>query len=61
MAGQAPTQDVPPKHRLERAGLKNSTGALIMAAQEQALTPRAIEAQIYHQTRLKVSVLQRGF
>ena len=33
---------------LERAGLKDSTEALIMAAQEQALNTRAIEAQIYH-------------
>ncbi|KAK7879105.1 hypothetical protein WMY93_034112 [Mugilogobius chulae] len=33
---------------LERAGLKDSTEALILAAQEQALSTRAIEAQIYH-------------
>lgn len=33
---------------LERAGLKDSTEALILAAQEQALGTRAIEAQIYH-------------
>ena len=33
---------------LERAGLKDSTEALIMAAQEKALNTRAIEAQIYH-------------
>ncbi|XP_051924320.1 uncharacterized protein LOC127602290 [Hippocampus zosterae] len=33
---------------LERAGLKDSTEALILAAQEQALNTRAIEAQIYH-------------
>ena len=33
---------------LERAGLKDSTVALIMASQEQALNTRAIEAQIYH-------------
>ena len=33
---------------LDRAGLKDSTEALIMAAQEQALSTRAIEAQIYH-------------
>uniref|UniRef100_A0A3B5PPD0 Reverse transcriptase domain-containing protein n=1 Tax=Xiphophorus maculatus TaxID=8083 RepID=A0A3B5PPD0_XIPMA len=33
---------------LEKAGLKDSTEALILAAQEQALNTRAIEAQIYH-------------
>uniref|UniRef100_A0A3B3HDB2 HAT C-terminal dimerisation domain-containing protein n=1 Tax=Oryzias latipes TaxID=8090 RepID=A0A3B3HDB2_ORYLA len=33
---------------LERAGLQDSTEALILAAQEQALSTRAIEAQIYH-------------
>ncbi|KAK7877546.1 hypothetical protein WMY93_031734 [Mugilogobius chulae] len=33
---------------LERAGLKDSTEALILAAQEQALSTRTIEAQIYH-------------
>ncbi|XP_051931065.1 uncharacterized protein LOC127607055 [Hippocampus zosterae] len=33
---------------LERTGLKDSTEALILAAQEQALSTRAIEAQIYH-------------
>ncbi|CAL9694852.1 unnamed protein product [Knipowitschia caucasica] len=33
---------------LEKAGLQDSTEALIMAAQEQALSTRAIEAQIYH-------------
>uniref|UniRef100_A0AAV2MRB2 Uncharacterized protein n=1 Tax=Knipowitschia caucasica TaxID=637954 RepID=A0AAV2MRB2_KNICA len=33
---------------LERAGLQDSPEALIMAAQEQALSTRAIEAQIYH-------------
>ncbi|KAK7877340.1 hypothetical protein WMY93_031944 [Mugilogobius chulae] len=50
---------------LERAGLKDSTEALILAAQEQALSTRAIEAQIYHtrqdprcRSRLMVIVLQ---
>ncbi|KAM9816571.1 carbohydrate sulfotransferase 6 isoform X4 [Syngnathus typhle] len=33
---------------LEKARLKDSTEALIMAAQEQALNTRAIEAKIYH-------------
>ncbi|CAJ1059649.1 uncharacterized protein LOC127604228 [Xyrichtys novacula] len=33
---------------LERAGLKDSTEALIMGAQEQALSARAIKAQLYH-------------
>uniref|UniRef100_A0A8C4WGB1 Reverse transcriptase domain-containing protein n=1 Tax=Gopherus evgoodei TaxID=1825980 RepID=A0A8C4WGB1_9SAUR len=34
--------------RLERAGLKDSTEALIIAAQEQALSTRSIEAGFYH-------------
>ncbi|XP_024121103.1 uncharacterized protein LOC112142083 [Oryzias melastigma] len=33
---------------LERAGLQDSTEALILAAQEQTLNTSAIEAQIYH-------------
>ena len=33
---------------LEKAALKDSTEALIMAAQEQALNTRSIEARIYH-------------
>ncbi|KAF7640632.1 hypothetical protein LDENG_00028300 [Lucifuga dentata] len=33
---------------LEKAGLKDSTEALIMAAQEQALRTRSIEAGVYH-------------
>ena len=33
---------------LEKAGLKDSTEALIMAAQEQALSTRSIKAGIYH-------------
>ncbi|TWW77705.1 hypothetical protein D4764_12G0010950 [Takifugu flavidus] len=33
---------------LTKAGLKDSTEALIMAAQEQALSTRAIEARVYH-------------
>ncbi|KAF7652027.1 hypothetical protein LDENG_00102410 [Lucifuga dentata] len=33
---------------LEKAGLKDSTEALIMAAQEQALSTRSIEAGVYH-------------
>jgi len=33
---------------LEKSGLKDSTEALIMAAQEQALSIRAIEAGVYH-------------
>ncbi|XP_051911362.1 uncharacterized protein LOC127593748 [Hippocampus zosterae] len=33
---------------LERASLRDSTEALILAAQEQALSTRAIDAQIYH-------------
>ncbi|XP_068176488.1 uncharacterized protein [Antennarius striatus] len=33
---------------LNKAGLTDSTEALIMAAQEQALSTRAIEANIYH-------------
>ncbi|TWW69263.1 hypothetical protein D4764_18G0000690 [Takifugu flavidus] len=33
---------------LEKAGLKDSTEALLMAAQEQALNTRAIEARVYH-------------
>ena len=33
---------------LERAGLKDSIEALIIAAQEQALSTRSIEAGIYH-------------
>ncbi|TWW62315.1 hypothetical protein D4764_04G0009620 [Takifugu flavidus] len=33
---------------LEKAGLKDSTEALLMAAQEQALSTRAIEARVYH-------------
>ena len=33
---------------LEKAGLKDSTEALIMAAQEQALSTRSIEVGIYH-------------
>lgn len=33
---------------LEKAGLKDSTEALIMAAQEQALNTRSIEAGVYH-------------
>ena len=33
---------------LEKSGLKYSTEALIMAAQEQALSIRAIEAGVYH-------------
>uniref|UniRef100_A0A7N8XHF5 Reverse transcriptase domain-containing protein n=1 Tax=Mastacembelus armatus TaxID=205130 RepID=A0A7N8XHF5_9TELE len=33
---------------LEKAGLKDSTEALIVAAQEQALSTRSIEAGIYH-------------
>ncbi|TWW69211.1 hypothetical protein D4764_18G0000170 [Takifugu flavidus] len=31
-----------------KAGLKDSTEALLMAAQEQALSTRAIEARVYH-------------
>lgn len=33
---------------LEKAGLKDSREALIMAAQQQALSTRATEAGIYH-------------
>ena len=33
---------------LGKAGLKDSTVALIMAAQEQALNTRSIEAGVYH-------------
>ena len=33
---------------LEKAGLKDSTEALIVVAQEQALSTRAIEAGVYH-------------
>ncbi|CAK6977960.1 zinc-binding domain-containing protein%2C partial [Scomber scombrus] len=33
---------------LEKAGLRDSTEALIMAAQEQALSTRSIEAGVYH-------------
>ena len=33
---------------LEKADLKDSTEALIMAAQEQALSTRSIEAGFYH-------------
>uniref|UniRef100_A0A669EZW7 Reverse transcriptase domain-containing protein n=1 Tax=Oreochromis niloticus TaxID=8128 RepID=A0A669EZW7_ORENI len=33
---------------LDKAGLKDSTEALIMAAQEQALSTRSIEAGVYH-------------
>lgn len=33
---------------LDKSGLKNSTEVLIMAAKEQALSTRTIEAQIYH-------------
>ena len=33
---------------LEKAGLKDSTEALIMAAQEQELSTRSVEAGIYH-------------
>ncbi|KAF7670308.1 hypothetical protein LDENG_00271880, partial [Lucifuga dentata] len=33
---------------LEKAGLKDSTEALIIAAQEQALSTRSIEAGVYH-------------
>ena len=33
---------------MEKAGLKDSTEALLMAAQEQALNTRAIEAGVYH-------------
>ena len=33
---------------LEKAGLKDKTEALIMAAQERALSTRSIEAGVYH-------------
>ena len=33
---------------LEKAGLKASTDALIMAAQKQAINTRSIEAGVYH-------------
>ena len=33
---------------LEKAGLKDSTDALIIAAQEQALNTRSMEAGVYH-------------
>ncbi len=33
---------------LEKAGLKDSTKALIMAAQEQALSTRSMDAGVYH-------------
>ncbi len=33
---------------LEKAGLKDSAEALIMAAQEQALSTTSIEAVVYH-------------
>ncbi|TWW61002.1 hypothetical protein D4764_05G0010920 [Takifugu flavidus] len=33
---------------LTKAGLKDSTEALLMAVQEQALSTRAIEARVYH-------------
>ena len=33
--------------RLEKAGLKNSTKALIMAAQEKALSTRTTEPRVY--------------
>lgn len=35
----------------EKAGLKDRTKALIMAAQEQALSTRAIEGGLYHPRR----------
>ena len=35
-------------HWLEMAGLRDSTEALIMAAQEQALNTRSIEAGVDH-------------
>ena len=33
---------------LEKAGLKDSAEALIIATQEQALSTRVIEARVYH-------------
>ncbi len=33
---------------LERAGLKDSTEALLITAQEQTLSTRSIEAGVYH-------------
>ncbi|KAK7903914.1 hypothetical protein WMY93_016521 [Mugilogobius chulae] len=47
---KAPTDDSDSGEQRMRAGLKDSTEALILAAQEQALSTKAIEAQIY-QTR----------
>uniref|UniRef100_A0A672JIY3 Myeloid-specific peroxidase n=1 Tax=Salarias fasciatus TaxID=181472 RepID=A0A672JIY3_SALFA len=47
---------------LEKAGLRDSTGALIMAAQEQVLNTRSIEAGIYHTTkdpRCRLPLLQK--
>lgn len=35
-------------HRLEKVGPKEGTEALIMAAQEHALSPKSIGAEIFH-------------
>ena len=42
---------------LEKAGLADSTEALILAAQKQALGTRSIEAGVYH---TQVQTMQRG-
>ena len=66
MAEQRPAWDVPQIAEvaeitksyqwLEKAGLTDSTEALILAAQEQALGTRWIEAGVYH-TRTGTSAL----
>ena len=48
MMGQAPAQDVP---WCTKAGLDDSTEALIIAAKEQALNTRSIEARVYRNTQ----------
>jgi len=46
---------------LEKAGLKDSTEALNVAAQEQALSTREIEARgLLHQTGPQAQAVQRG-
>ena len=45
-------------HWLEKPGLKDNTEALIMAAQEEALSTRSIEAEVYHTKDTKMLLRQ---
>ncbi len=64
MEGQAPAQHVPPSEEvadikksyqwLEKAGPKDSTDELIMAAQEQALSTRSLEAGAGQEPRCRL-------